>query len=99
MTNRTQRGEQGRGLESGSEEGVWTLWRSGLAPCDEQTGRVLGQWKLPCVCVCALHNRAPHLSPRPGHCGLEDLQEDLFSKEQLKPLCGDLWREGFYGKG
>lgn len=24
---------------------------SGLAPCDEHTGSVLGQWKLPCVCV------------------------------------------------
>ena len=65
------------------------------------TSRLAGSWASGSChgCVCTLHSRAPHLSPRTGHCGLEDLQEDLFSKEQLKPLWGDLWREGFYGKG
>lgn len=65
-------------------------------PCMEYTGSVLGQWKL-------LRGGPPQQdSPfvtQPGPCWLEDLQEDLLPEEQLRPLWGDLWREGFYGKG
>ena len=38
------------------------------------TSRLAGSWARGSCHVCTLHSSIPHLSPRPGPCGLEEVR-------------------------